>query len=289
MADAPPPPPPGWYDDPAGQHGSRWWDGAGWSDHVRDRAPSDDPPPPPPPASSGAPPLSLSGRRRRVGVGLFALLVVGLVITTAIGLGAVDGIRGGVDDEVPAALDPGEVEQRRRAAGCTTVVDGEPLEDRRHLDPAESPPAAALYPDRPAHSGRHHQALLPAPAGIATVPIDERSVLHNVEHGSVVVWFDPAATGDDERAMLEQWRDRRAELGFRSRAGGAVFASPMPPDLDDPPAVALRAWGVAMDCDRFDPLVADAFLVEHWGSHGDAPEGNLSPYPDDALRFRDRA
>lgn len=26
--------PPGWYPDPSGQHGTRWWDGTGWTSHV---------------------------------------------------------------------------------------------------------------------------------------------------------------------------------------------------------------------------------------------------------------
>ncbi|MFJ3383425.1 MULTISPECIES: DUF2510 domain-containing protein [unclassified Curtobacterium] len=26
--------PPGWYPDPSGRHGTRWWDGAGWTQHV---------------------------------------------------------------------------------------------------------------------------------------------------------------------------------------------------------------------------------------------------------------
>jgi uncharacterized protein YxjI len=45
-----PPPPPGWYPDPAGRGGSRWWDGQGWSDHVQPAAA-----PPPPVAPMGGP------------------------------------------------------------------------------------------------------------------------------------------------------------------------------------------------------------------------------------------
>lgn len=41
QAPVPPPPPPsslppaGWYPDPSGLPGERWWDGRGWSPHVR--------------------------------------------------------------------------------------------------------------------------------------------------------------------------------------------------------------------------------------------------------------
>jgi len=32
---APPLPPAGWYSDPAGGPGERWWDGRGWTDQLR--------------------------------------------------------------------------------------------------------------------------------------------------------------------------------------------------------------------------------------------------------------
>ena len=304
MSEIPPTlPPPGWYGDPAGDHGSRWWDGGAWTDHVRPEVPSDDPPPPPADVARppDALPLRLAGSQRRVALAATVVLVAGLVATAAVGLrspGPADGearpdgeplgqVLPGV--EVPTPIDPAEAAGRAEAAGCTTVADGEPVEDVRHLDPAEAPPPAALYEHRPADSGRHYGSILSLPDGTATSSIDERAVLHNMEHGSVVVWFDEDTVGRDGRAAIADWRDQRDDLGFTSSSGGALFATPMPGDLDDPPAVALRAWGQAVDCQRFDPLVADAFLAEHWGSHGIAPEADLSPYPDDSLRLAEPA
>lgn len=295
-----PHPPPGWYVDPAGAHGSRWWNGSAWTDQVREAPPGDDPPPPPATDGPSALPLSMSGRNRRIGLLAIVVLVVGLVATAVVGLG-VTGPTGLARSDgrplgevapgavVPPPIDPDEVASRADAAGCEVRVDGEPLEDRDHLDAAGAPPAAALYPDRPAHSGPHYGTVLPLPVGTSTVPIDERAVLHNMEHGSVVVWFDPDVLSVEDRRVIDDWRDERTDLGFTSNAGGAVHASPVPADLEDPPTVALRAWGVAMDCERFDPVVADGFLAEHWGSHGAAPESNLSPYPEDSLRLQERA
>jgi hypothetical protein len=194
---------------------------------------------------------------------------------------------GGVADGVhaPAPLSPSQAAEARQAAGCEVLVDGEPLEDRRHIRPGEFAPDELYHEHRPAHSGRHYGMLVAVPTSAAEQPIDERAVTHNLEHGSVAVWFDLDAVDNEVVDVIEAWRDSRGnQLGFASPANGAVFASPATVISSGRP-IAFRAWGVAMDCDQFDPVVADAFLIDHWGSHGAAPEANLSPYPEDSLPF----
>lgn len=65
----------GWYDDPAGGGGLRYWDGSAWTDHTRR------------PASDGSPPPKRGSRR---GVLLAAMLVLALAVGAGIGLLIVD-------------------------------------------------------------------------------------------------------------------------------------------------------------------------------------------------------
>lgn len=58
-----PPPPPGWYPDPSGSGGTRWWNGIDWTDNVQHAAPppAPVPPPPAPVAPATAPPPQQHG------------------------------------------------------------------------------------------------------------------------------------------------------------------------------------------------------------------------------------
>jgi hypothetical protein len=138
-----------------------------------------------------------------------------------------------------------------------------------------------LYDVRPTHAGPHFDGV--NPVGVFSSPQDERLVVHNLEHGAVVVWYDPDLIDRDDLQALESWVEDRNRAGFHGRAGSAVIASPYPVPLDSGKTLAFRAWMAAVDCDGFAEEYADAFLATHYGTRGIAPERALGPYPREVL------
>lgn len=180
--------------------------------------------------------------------------------------------------------------EARESASCEMVVDGQPLEEAVHLDPQEAPPADALYassPTRPTTSGPHFDGQSGTVAGVPAQPLDERQVTHNMEHGALLVWFDPDRVDQSTVDDMEDWMLDRLDMGFESRAGGSVYVSPYDGEMDAP--VAMRLWGYALDCQEWDRTVADSMLIDYYGTKGIAPERNLSPYPEGSLAYGDPA
>jgi hypothetical protein len=188
--------------------------------------------------------------------------------------------------EAPAPSDiivvAGQAEEAAEAAGCidpgvpppTTVV---------HIDPAGAPEPADLYPVRPTHAGPHFANW--SSVAVFDSPQDERLLVHNLEHGAVIVWYDPDLIDRSDVRELEQWAQNRNRAGFLGRSGSGVIVSPYADPLDSGKAIAFRAWLVAVDCDSFEEPFADAFLAQHFGTRGLAPERALGPYPDGVVEL----
>lgn len=166
-------------------------------------------------------------------------------------------------------------------AGCEDAPVGD-ISNRDHLDPATAPPASELYDQPLPAGGRHYATPSPLVLELPSTALDPRAVLHNMEHGAVVVWIDAervdAATRDD----VERWKQQLGTAGFDNRDTGAgIFVTPMPEGVEVDAPVALRAWGVALDCPTWNVAAADSFVAQHYGSRGTAPEAELGPYPAD--------
>lgn len=179
------------------------------------------------------------------------------------------------------AIQRAAAQQAAQTAGCAPV-DIPPPQSTSHFQGA-APPASAVYPVRPTHSGPHTSQV--GPVGAFDDPLEETTTTHNLEHGSVIAWFDPAAVDSSTAAAIRRWATERNRAGFRGSGGAGIIAAPFPDGLSTGKAVALRAWGVALDCRGWSQQVADAFVIANFGTHGRAPESSIAGYPDGVLSF----
>ncbi len=178
----------------------------------------------------------------------------------------------------------GDIEEAVLAAGCERQEIGTLPDDLAapHIPEEGAPGPEELYPGLPTHHGPHFSTV--HPVGIFDEPIDERRTTHNLEHGAVLVWYDPDVISDGDLDALEDWAADRNRAGFQQRSGAGLIVSPYFRQLDSGRAIAFRGWFTAVDCDGFDETVADGFLALHYGDRGLGPEARaFAPYPDDVL------
>lgn len=173
--------------------------------------------------------------------------------------------------------------------GCDA---GAPQEDAGagHLETAQAQlvasPPDTLYPDRPASSGQHYPAWVKT--GFYDVQIDERLLVHNLEHGYVVAYYDGGAEPEQVEAL-------------ETYAGNAIagdypklIVAPWDGDLQGEANFSWVSWTVRQSCRDFDQTVFEVFQKDHHSGAGTAPEktipahleegnGTLDPKGEDLL------
>lgn len=131
---------------------------------------------------------------------------------------------------------------------------------------AQAPPAQ-IYDHRPATSGQHLPVV--AATGVYDQHVDERLLVHNLEHGYVVVWYSPELD-EDQRSEILQWGERTVS------EEPLVIVAEYPEPLPDGGQVAHVAWGYRQLCDEFSAEVADAFVERY--TNFEAPELGAGPH-----------
>lgn len=136
-----------------------------------------------------------------------------------------------------------------------------PNEGATHVGQGEFP----TYNSRPATSGAHWNVpgLAPMEWGVYTTPVPEPAAVHNLEHGGMVIWYQPLETSAEDVAALtsfveQQIRSARYKV-ILSPWGGEDFGSP----------IAVTAWDWKLYLESADIDQVRAFLDDHYG---DAPE-----------------
>lgn len=216
-------------------------------------------------------------RNRRIGIAVVALAAV-VAGAAAFVLRPGDAGTAATGTSPQQLLD--QADAARTSAGCDQVqtiapYDGvEDPEDPNYTDQAhlgsdqqftQLPPLDS-YPSIPPTSGPHADIPPgPLPAGVYDSAPDLARVLHSLEHGASVVWYDPTISTPD-LSILKEFYDRRvsdAKVG-QDRVIVAPYDYPGPGgQLPEGVTMSLVAWHRLQACSQVSLPVAFDFTSQY--------------------------
>jgi hypothetical protein len=201
-----------------------------------------------------------SGGTRRLNLWFVAIGVAIIVVAAVVG--------------IVFATRSGSAEASGPDGACTRQTF--PPMGRQHIEKLSSD---FRYNSFPPTSGPHYPPGPKAPAvwNLYDTPVDETALVHNLEHGGVVVQYG-ADVPDSTVQEITQWYQEQ------DTQNGLVVAPIWPSIQATPPADAgkkifLTSWTHLMTCPTFDKGAFDNFVSDYRGPNGDAPE----KFPLDAL------
>ena len=119
------------------------------------------------------------------------------------------------------------------------------------------------YSSVPATSGEHWNT--PGNWGVYSLatPAQQSQVIHNLEHGGIVIWYQANLTSDDDVQALTNY----VEQQVRSAKFKVILSPWTGQDFGHP--IAVTAWNWLLNLDSADIGQIRAFLDDHYG---EAPE-----------------
>jgi hypothetical protein len=149
-------------------------------------------------------------------------------------------------------------------AGCTEVKSSEE-EGNAHVPEGTN----VDYGTSPPTSGDHYQS--PAAAGFYPDPLPEEQLVHNLEHGQIIIWYEPGAqqeTIDEIEAVIDK------QQGAQSNALLGVPFDNVP----SPYSYVLTAWTKSQSCARFSEAALNDFRRKFQGKTLEAPRLGIPPF-----------
>ena len=138
----------------------------------------------------------------------------------------------------------------------------------------EAPCGVDPYSSIPGTSGPHWDPSGIASWGVYSTPQNESQVIHNLEHGGIVIWYDPEALEADGIDALTRYVDAQVASGLSGRY--KFIVSPWGGIDPLPSPVVATAWRYSLELETADTDAIDAFARARYGR---SPEPNGGPAP----------
>jgi hypothetical protein len=171
-----------------------------------------------------------------------------------------------VDDTVPEAPEGVAASQ----ANCDEVEEHE-IEGQQHVETTET----VDYKTSPPTSGNHWPTGQEAEPEFYTQPLASESLVHNMEHGQIVIWYSPDAS-QELRDNLEALEESANDSDNPDVRGGAPPLIVVP--FDDVPTgmnYVLTAWGASQSCENYSLAAINEFRTSYQGR---GPEQVTAPF-----------
>jgi len=152
-------------------------------------------------------------------------------------------------------------------AGQTHVETGD-----CRADPANCGGTSNPYTSLPATSGPHWAT--PANWGVYSTPQAESQVIHNLEHGGIVIWYDPEALDLEQIGELASYVEAQLSQGHGGRFKFILTPWGGEDELGSP--IVLTAWRYLLPLEDADRDAIDGFVRARYGI---APEPQGGPGP----------
>jgi len=118
------------------------------------------------------------------------------------------------------------------------------------------------YSTSPPTSGQHYDR--PSSAGFYTETPQLGHLVHSLEHGAIVIYYDPATLSDSAKQDLQDLAQTHTE------SWKGVVVAPNPNENPES-AYVLTAWTHMLRMDSYDEDVVDSFLAEYIGRGPEHP------------------